>query len=940
MSTYPSVKISEILNKKIESEFTISPKIFINGYSSRGPIDKVYEIRSLKEFENFFGLPQTDNEYNFYRSAENVFNGGGILDFFRIDYSNQIDYNNNQAVNYYVNLNENDNLEDLFDKEFDVEETEINYIKKAFKYEFNKLLSEIKVFDFNLSNDDNYSHRIEIKSKFNNRIAINTNNEIDSKSKFKSLGVCPVFIGSINKQMFNTGYLGLEYIIDKLLDVKLNSLLLNSDIKNNILEKLNYTLNLDKIYSDIIEVIINSSNQNHTNFLSLEFLIDDNFEIYVEVLEFFSGVITDNLYFSDDNLFRLINNNSKIFEILLYDNSDNLVDHISNENEYTYFKFGDFNLFGDYSNLKDFSIYGEDSYLYQEYKTKDSVWYKHIQKLNNSYNELNRIYDYVIPMATEKINLISLEEFKFRNGISSYKLYVINGEPVMVYDLDDITTGIKLVKGKDDETLAFLASILNNDGEKDIYMRISKDDFPYVFKNEEPIYINGTGDNSGIYEFYANDEDFHIKLIVEIDEIDNETIDLYKPLEYIEFDIINDSNRLWINNDDYVIENIEYEDDLPELRLIDDDKIYRIISKIVDDELILIPILDVIKTKNKDYSDCLYELYLHNESGKIFRFYIKNGEITLHKTIINVDDNMLIIPHSNNLESYSKFEFDNDLSECCSLFNIFTVLDKDTTIFIDIPLNLNYKINEIIDNNRKMEMALNLEISSLLENELNIYDEISKFYDDPNFKNFFFINNHQYVDRFDNIEQDDYVIVKPSSEIIYPYTFADLFRYAVPLAQSISKEYLNCHSSITKTNRYSKEVFKILLEQFRINSIETDNNNNSLINHQIIRNSPKSIFSQHHAFRLFKYLKQHLRLVCNKYKFDLNTNENRQRLYKEIDNFVYQYKNNNVIDDYRLNIFSDDNLIDNHTVEIILLVVINQIVTKIIIDINHNVVIV
>ena len=166
MPTYPNTSINKItMRSRGAANTPYIPGVFLTGFTPRGPIDKVYRLTALSQFEMFFGVPETDIEYAAFTAIRNAFRGGAVVDFQRIPYKNitPITEMLNNSVSYYLTAEEKD-LEEIVE-----EITSEDYLNKALKHQLNSVkLTEHKAFYWSQTPDSNVTHHLE----FNQNLTI------------------------------------------------------------------------------------------------------------------------------------------------------------------------------------------------------------------------------------------------------------------------------------------------------------------------------------------------------------------------------------------------------------------------------------------------------------------------------------------------------------------------------------------------------------------------------------------------------------------------------------------------------------------------------------------------------------------------------------------------------------------------------------------------
>lgn len=298
------------------------------------------------------------------------------------------------------------------------------------------------------------------------------------------------------------------------------------------------------------------------------------------------------------------------------------------------------------------------------------------------------------------------------------------------------------------------------------------------------------------------------------------------------------------------------------------------------------------------------------------------------KTALNVTYNSAVysIPDVFNSTNALLFNIDpiniKALMQCAIKYS---ELNSDITIFLDIPLNTTYKLQAI--NKNLSESKQISEIISIMsemihqspDNPFNINLATGKC------KNIMLLFNHQLLDRFD-VPNNNYVIVPPSTLLLYPYCYSEYYRIASPIAGiNYAKFFYLSHGGIVSNKQ--KVIFKTLFNTYLINGLITDNNNHVMPNQQTLCwFKSTSILKQHHAFRVTKYLKTQLKQIARRFLFEPHTVENRTKLKTLIESLLIKYKDNNIIEYY--NVICDErnntaNTIDNNEVFINIQIAIN-----------------
>lgn len=272
------------------------------------------------------------------------------------------------------------------------------------------------------------------------------------------------------------------------------------------------------------------------------------------------------------------------------------------------------------------------------------------------------------------------------------------------------------------------------------------------------------------------------------------------------------------------------------------------------------------------------------------------------------------LPHTLDKTNIDTYTYDAFNAKALLTFSLqFSVVDSDATVFFDMPLRATFDLVDIATSN-SIGVKLTSDVITLIS-DYNIFK--AKTVLQSTYCNIMLLANHQYVDKFD--ETDDLMLVPPSAEILYAYCYYDIYRIAAPISYDLSAKFFrSCHGGLI-LNKY-KELFKILFTTYTINSLIPNTNNDIMPNQQALCcGTSTSIYAQHHAFRLRKYLKRHILSIARGVMYEANTEYTRASVTTNISDLLSQYKDNGVITDFKLICDSTNNAsstIDNNELHI------------------------
>lgn len=262
----------------------------------------------------------------------------------------------------------------------------------------------------------------------------------------------------------------------------------------------------------------------------------------------------------------------------------------------------------------------------------------------------------------------------------------------------------------------------------------------------------------------------------------------------------------------------------------------------------------------------------------------------------------------------------------------FRLLDKDSTVFIDLPLKLTADLQHISSN----ISATSAQVAASIITKMSEVMQDMQIPIVTQFDNTMFVFNHQYVDKYDRT--DEYALIPPSVMMLFAYAYYDTYKVAAPIAGSnVAHLFVQCHKGYI--NNKHRILFKTLFDAYMINSLMSDMNNSTFpIQQMLCRNARVSIFAQHHAFRVAKYLKRHIKRLARQYLHELHTLTARQRFAASITQLCDSYKSNGVLSDFM--VVADESIntdvdIDNSTLNCIVAIEILGAIVKVNVNITQ-----
>lgn len=330
MATYPSINFNSTTGNQ-DNVIYLPSNVFICGFTARGPEQKQTTVTSLTDFANIYGIPNTAAEYSMYEAVRNTIRGGGLAHCYRIPYVEQQDISANaQAVTYYCSVNDTSALSDIVES-YDISS---NYTSTAVAYKLGQHYSTSTAYNWHLNRDISVdTHELTISCKTKARtifdIDISGNVSVDVNAKQRSLGIVPVFIGSLNTLLVSTGYAGIQDALKATLQTAIYSTVIQSNIlcydvssSTALLAEYNHLTSSNDIYVMCLDIVANNlaetlttTTKSQSAMLVVEIILDDNNEITAKLLEYFIGTLDNNVTYGISNLIDLINNQSNFISV-------------------------------------------------------------------------------------------------------------------------------------------------------------------------------------------------------------------------------------------------------------------------------------------------------------------------------------------------------------------------------------------------------------------------------------------------------------------------------------------------------------------------------------------------------------------------------------------------------------------------------------------------
>ena len=272
------------------------------------------------------------------------------------------------------------------------------------------------------------------------------------------------------------------------------------------------------------------------------------------------------------------------------------------------------------------------------------------------------------------------------------------------------------------------------------------------------------------------------------------------------------------------------------------------------------------------------------------------------------------LPHEFSDATLSATSFDKiNANKLINMLARFTTdVDKSCVLLVDLPLASTYKIGSIIAANKSS--AVN-RLSLIIEHmqTIDVVPPVNHY--NARSGNIMYWFNHQLVDKFERTD-NMFVVIPASVEMLYVFCLADITTTVAQLAGNTTFSYLSeCHGGIIPSKPL--DTFKTLFNTYKINSLISDINNNVMPNQQtlVTPHATSSIFRQHHAFRLAKYLRRQIYQTAIPIKYSTDHSEAQRTLRKAVSELLARYQDNNVIENY--DVICDDrnntpSAIENH----------------------------